>query len=489
MYGTLFLLHLPEEKRFNLGFKMTKRKVYIVGAGIGGLAAGALLSKQGYQVELFEREHSIGGRAQSIIGSALTEKNYRQLLQRRHMQIMFSEPTLEMFFSEKLFHGYQFDLGFHAIGGGAVSNINNVLKQLNSHVDMLESHVGFIHEEGFRFPFLSRKDKLRMLPNIFRLLVSNEKTMKQLDAVSMSATINRYGRGVMKLVLEVFSRAITTVNDLSVISTGEMFRSQKNLLRGSKPVGYPVQGLQNIYSKLANAITQNNGNIYLDTPITEIKIKEGKVTGVSTKDDVYSTNIAVSNVLVQDLFQLCDEKHFSQKYVHNIKSLNGTGSLCAYYALENVDPSLLGKAFLFIERNCGVVGGDAVGMIDFFFSALPTSGLAPKDKSLIQAYVICTPEEARSKPILEKLKKAMDNSMERLIPGFQKQLLWAVYPAIWHLDGVAKTIDNVKPQIKTPIEGLYLVGDCVKAPGIGINCAINSANMLQQSFSDESYFT
>ena len=151
---------------------MTRRKVYIVGAGIGGLAAGALLSKQGYPVELFERENSIGGRAQSIIGSALTEKNYRQLLQRRHMQIMFSEPTLKTIFSEKLFHGYQFDLGFHAIGGGAVSNINNVLKQLNSHVDMLESHVGFIHEEGFRFPFLSRKDKLRMLPNIFRLLVS-----------------------------------------------------------------------------------------------------------------------------------------------------------------------------------------------------------------------------------------------------------------------------------------------------------------------------
>ena len=51
---------------------MTERKVYIVGAGIGGLAAGALLSKQGYQVELFEKENNIGGRAQSIIGSALT---------------------------------------------------------------------------------------------------------------------------------------------------------------------------------------------------------------------------------------------------------------------------------------------------------------------------------------------------------------------------------------------------------------------------------
>jgi phytoene dehydrogenase-like protein len=50
--------------------------------------------------------------------------------------------------------------------------------------------------------------------------------------------------------------------------------------------------------------------------------------------------------------------------------------------------------------------------------------------------------------------------------------------AIWHFDGVAKTIDNTKPDIKTPVENLYLIGDCVKAPGIGVNCAINSARIL-----------
>jgi len=55
---------------------------------------------------------------------------------------------------------------------------------------------------------------------------------------------------------------------------------------------------------------------------------------------------------------------------------------------------------------------------------------------------------------------------------------WAIYPAVWHLDGVAKTINDIKPDIKTPIKNLYLIGDCVKAPGVGMNCAINSAIML-----------
>ena len=59
---------------------------------------------------------------------------------------------------------------------------------------------------------------------------------------------------------------------------------------------------------------------------------------------------------------------------------------------------------------------------------------------------------------------------------------WCIYPAVWHLDGVAKTIDNKKPDIFSPIKNLFLVGDGVKAPGIGINCAVNSARILEEKF-------
>ena len=77
----------------------------------------------------------------------------------------------------------------------------------------------------------------------------------------------------------------------------------------------------------------------------------------------------------------------------------------------------------------------------------------------------------------------MDKNLERLIPDFRSQLQWAIYPAIWHLDGVAKTIDNKKLDVETPIENLYVIGDCVKASGIGINCALNSARLLDMLFS------
>jgi len=84
------------------------------------------------------------------------------------------------------------------------------------------------------------------------------------------------------------------------------------------------------------------------------------------------------------------------------------------------------------------------------------------------------------KKILSMLKQLLDKNLQRLIPDFRSHLRWCLYPAIWHLDGVAKTTDNIKPEIQTPINNLLLIGDCVKAPGIGMNCAINSARICQE---------
>jgi phytoene dehydrogenase-like protein len=301
--------------------------------------------------------------------------------------------------------------------------------------------------------------------------------MKKLDSVSMTETIKKYGKGKMKLILEIFSRSITTVNNLDRISTGEMFRAQRNLYRGSKPVGYPKNGLSSIHHKLADFLTQNGSEILVEKPVNKIIFDENKAIGVVVEEKEYSFNTVVTNALAQDLFTIADEKYFPKEYVKDIQSLKGTGSLCAYYSMKKINSKLLGKTFHFIERNIGVDGDDAVGMIDFMI-ALPESGLAPSSDYLVQSYIICTPAEARDEEILKTLRELLDKNLEKLIPDFHSYLRWVIYPAVWHLDGVAKTIDNTKLEIKTPVENLYIIGDCVKAPGIGINCSINSAKML-----------
>lgn len=458
---------------------MDKKNICIIGAGIGGLTAGALLTKKGYKVTIFEKEQLLGGRAISFEGEKITYEELKNLLARFSMNIAFSEPNIETIFSKKMLDGYKLDLGYHAIGGGVLSNVNSILSEFDDNIDFLESYVGFVNNKGYNYPFLSKIDKLKISPNILRLLFVSEKTLKKLDKISITDTIKRYGKGKMKLILEVFSRSITTMNNLDKISTGEMFRAQRNLYHGSKPVGYPIGGMESISKKLGDIIKKSGGEILLGNKVDKILIENNKAIGVSSNNEEILFDFVVSNTLVQSLFRLASEKNFPDDYVKYIKSLTGTGSLCAYYSLNKIPEKLVGKTFHFLERNVGVDGNDVVGMIDFMSTSTRVN-LSPKNKFLVQSYIICTPDEAKNPIVLKKLRELLDLNLEYLIPDYKSNINWAFYPAIWHLDGVAKTIKKDKPEIKTPIQNLFLVGDCVKAPGIGINCAINSAKIVAE---------
>ncbi len=456
-----------------------KKKVCIIGAGIGGLTAGALLLKNGYSVDIFEKEPTVGGRALSLEMSSQTIDSYKQTLAKFNTSIVFSEPSLEEIFQNKMFEGYTLDLGFHMIGSGIVNKLRTIMMEYFENITIYQSRLYEQKNAHFGY-FVTTADKLSMLPNIITLLLSGEKTMEQLDTVSMTETIKKYGKGKMKTVLEVNPRLISTINNLDLISTGEVFRTQKDMRLGG--VNYPKNGLLKISQTIADYIEKNGGKIHLNSPVSKIIINNKKAEGVVVADKEQMFDTILSNILVQHLFTIADEQQFPKEYVTTLKTLEGTGSLCAYYSLKQIDPRLLGKTFIFIERDVGVDGNDAVGMIDFI-TAKTETGLAPSSQYLVQSYIICTPKEARDKKMLNKLKAALDKNLERIIPQYHSQLQWAIYPSIWHLDGVAKTLVNTKPDIQTPVENLYIIGDCVKAPGIGINCAINSARIIQDMLS------
>jgi len=79
-----------------------KSDICIIGAGIGGLAAGVLLLKHGYKVKIFEKEHFIGGRILSLDMSSFTLDSYKDFLSRFNTHIPFSEPSLEIIFQKKM---------------------------------------------------------------------------------------------------------------------------------------------------------------------------------------------------------------------------------------------------------------------------------------------------------------------------------------------------------------------------------------------------
>jgi len=446
-------------------------KACVIGAGIAGLASAALLIKEGYDVDIYEKEEMLGGRALTI-DKKVSYEDYIRLLERFDMYVPFAEPSLEEIFGG-LMGEYRMDLGFHLIGGGENASPLRILSSLGITQDIVGSRIGFIGEK-INYPYLSAGDKLKMLPRILQLLFSRKETIKALESVSMEETIKKYGRGKMKLTLELFPRLITTVNDLGRISTGETFWAQRELM-GPHPVSYPAGGLNSIAKKFASWI-ENNGGKIIHQKVDKVIIENGKAAGISAEDEKYY-DVIISSLPVQDTFSIADESKFPHEWAEKIKNLEGTGSVCAYYAINELNENLIGKAFVFIERNADVEGNDAVGMIDFKMAS-PKAGMSPPGKYMVQAYVICTPGEAKNRKKVEMLRAILDKYMEKLVPHYEKKMDWCIYPVIWHLDGVAKTIDNPKPPVSTPIKNFFIVGDSTNAKGVGINCAADSANLL-----------
>ncbi len=447
-----------------------KMKACIIGAGTGGLAAAIKLLQKGWSVDVYERSNFLGGRALSCS----IDENYESLLKKFEMRLRWAEPSMEELMEKA--KGYAVDLGFHLIGGGKNGATVKFLREINSGIEFAGSRLGFVGEK-IHYPILEMKDKMAMLPRIMQLLFTRKSKIEEMKRMSVDELIEKYGRGKMEMVLRIFPRLITTVNDLRKISAGETLFAQRELM-GGHPVVYPKGGLGRIAEKMAEFVENNGGRIYLNRRVKGVIIENGMAKGIMMDEDKEYDAI-IATMPVQHLFTVARRDEFPEEWVKKVKSLEGTGSLVSYHALHGVDEKLLDKSFVIMERNDSFEGGEVVGMIDFKMNY--ANNVAPLGKCLVQSYVICTPEEARKKEKMEELREMVERNMEKLIPDYRKKMEWSLYASICHLDGVAKTIDNEKPSVITPVKNLYLAGDSVNSTGVGINCAVDSSRLLMNA--------
>jgi len=68
-------------------------------------------------------------------------------------------------------------------------------------------------------------------------------------------------------------------------------------------------------------------------------------------------------------------------------------------------------------------------------------------------------------------KKELWAAVRRVFPGIEKHVLWKRECALPMIDGVQVNVDQTeekRPGVRVPgLEGVYLVGDSVAAPGAG----------------------
>ena len=428
------------------------KQVCVVGAGVGGLTTASLLVKNGYSVEIFEKMQKLGGRTASTT-----------------------------------FRNHILDNGFHIMPFYKKSAIFEVLKILGieSKLNLAKvDKIAFYSDTGFHkypkgigdllqlslIPFSSR---VKLLKVLLPMAFTSMKKTEEWDDLSLTEITKKLDSNTNAFFEAVCMLAFADTADH--ISLGEFARTmiRANPFKGgTSEFAYPDDGGYDTISKvLADYILANNGKIHLNLPIQKIVVKNSKVQGVITKDEVFhpSECVVVSLPAYQGINQLFDKNVFDKKFLDKVNKLDKTTAVVeVHFALNKRIDS---RQIVFPVGDFTTKG--------FFFISNITPSVCPSGEHLMIAGTPVHPSVAENPKKITEIVEKMKDELNSIYPDFKKSLLWD-RPMAWKLvESVVKEPGLVwkskMPHEISQVRGLYFVGDSTISYGIGTDSAAHSS--------------
>ncbi len=252
-----------------------KQRIAVLGAGPMGLAVAYQLARDGHQPVVFEADDRVGG-----------------------MTAMFDFGGLPI---ERYYH-------FHCISDLEFLRVLDELG-LSSRMHWVETKMGYWHQGRLqpwgnpmallRFKGLGWVAKFRY--GLHAFLCTRRNNWKPLDGIEATGWIKRW---VGAEAWEVLWRRLfeykfyDQADQLSAAwiwsRIRRIGRSRYNLFR--EKLGYLEGGSGTLLEALRNDILAHGGEIRLSTPVTQVRMEAGHVTGVEARDDFESFDKVISTV-------------------------------------------------------------------------------------------------------------------------------------------------------------------------------------------------
>ena len=468
-----------------------KWDVIIVGAGIGGLTAAAMLVKAGLRVLVMDRNPHPGGTAYVYEGKGFTFPMG---------PLGFSTPSLV---KDTL----------NSLEGGDLK-----LSQVRYRIKAFDLDIPL----SLPFP--------RMIEELTRLFPTEDKAVRKffkdmeeiIPAIQFpDADLNRsiLEKAAKKSALEYLSgfvndrrllRALGSIGTQEPYSSLPLLAAMWNLI-SNKGIWYPIGGMRLLCERLVQAVIgrqknhQGVGEIRLGTEVKEIRVEKDKVLGVTLKDGMRIDSAAViSNADYKITFiKLIDSKTIPDEWnqaVLNAKQTRSNLQVCLGVDGNRVDLSSFKDADrLIYRRSQGTSseeldwGTDEINPEDLAGQELEVSLLSKNDRMLCPAgtevIVIRTEAEhshfTRYRPVWRKrlpeyqnykirLSRALVQEVGNIIPGLEKAILvtdvatpltfeeqggrsgGAVAGWSWNYEDCPDY--HPRELVRTPIQGLYMAG-------------------------------
>jgi C-3',4' desaturase CrtD len=485
--------------------------VTIIGAGFAGLTAGALLAKDGFKVQVLERDIHPGGCAASFNR------------QTPHGTFRFAVGATVAAGLEPggILHSIYGKLGLHAPGKSLERimrvHLNGQAVEVakNRQAWMLELERAFpgqqsakqhfwrdiqsladtMHHVAKRFPVMPFKSANDLLdtargvhPGAFKVLMSLHKTVGQL--------LEQHG------IHDPAHKAFIDgqlLDSMQVVSSGCALPNGAYALEVYRfGAQYVPGGLSSIAEDFAKSITDNGGSIHYATRAREILTERNRVVGVQSHARAFKSNLVISTAPVPDTLALLGNAKPTQLEQDFQTKAEIWGAFTLYFGIsENVLPKEFGCFEQITDFN------DSGILENFLVSTSPTwdESRAPKG---FRAVTISTHvrtgdwfdlDETEYKAKKAAFANRILHRLEELFPGFNAGIVHLetgtprtfqgfTLHSMGRVGGIPQTISSSNFHAihhDSGVAGLYLAGETV-FPGQGtLGVSVSGFNAYRSS--------
>jgi protoporphyrinogen oxidase len=400
--------------------------VVVIGAGFAGLAAGWELVRRGVRVTVCEADEEVGGLAGSFeVGGTRLEKFYHHWFTSdthvvdlvrelgREDEVLHRPTRTGMYFAHQFF-------------------------RLSTPMDVL------------RFTPLSLAARFRL--GLLALRARRVKEWRELENLTAEEWLVRLGGRevydvVWKPLLEgKFGAAASEISAVWFWNKLKL-RGGSRGKSGEEVLAYYKGGFAALANQLARAICESGGMIRLESPVTGLLVRDGRVEGVQTEQGPVLADAVLSTPALPIVADLV-EPHVSLEYVNQLRRIQYLANICIVLEL---DRSLSETYWL----NVNDPGFPFVGVIEHT-NFEPPESYAGRHLVYLSKYLPEGDELYRMQDA-DVIRFCLEH-LTRMFPDLSPD--WVLAAHVWRARYsqpiVVRRYSSLIPPVETPLSGLYL---------------------------------
>ena len=481
--------------------------VIVIGAGVAGLGAAALLAQDfGKKVLVLERAPFIGGRTLSYVGKGnkvvadgveMDAEQFRRSLPFASCYLGKCTPDLETIFERGLLDGRTFEAGGHGLFWGNRSRAHHLLDHLGQFVNMpLNEGLGFIEwqgegedgrgkpglpyqvERGKPYPWMSQEGFTKTMEQLASMGATTFADMARLMTTSLQDWLDqRPMHPEAYNYIKVLAASQTAQAEPAMTPAGDFLGYmaiarpiRMNLITGSVATA-DEPGCIAIPQAMERTLLAHGGKVLREAPVQEVIIEDGRVRGVQAKVNgqmqTFSAAAVICTIPPKYIFKVLPKEPFPQDWVNLLeKEFWGAGLLTGWAGTKRSlwqDIGLDDRSFVYMP---GVIQGEgyigAVDMVMCEFTAWGnrTAKRGPQGKYEYLFSTALTDKEMRDRDRVNRVIELCENWARATFPTWDKDvefLMWTPGPEAY---GLWRPIGAERPDVASPwVEGLYFAGD------------------------------